>query len=86
MTRAFRSASICWLPTNDFVNQINQYQCHERGRELGDSAFTAINADEGINLSKVSHKRLFDFKKHQLSDAEQRDQIIRFYREARDGR
>jgi hypothetical protein len=68
------------------VNQIKQYQCHERGGEQGDSAFTAINAVEGINLSKVSQKRLFDFKKRQLSDAEQRDQIIRFYRKAQDGR
>jgi hypothetical protein len=47
---------------------------------LGEDAFDAISAVEGLHLSEASRKRLSDMKKRGLSQDEQIAEVIRFYR------
>lgn len=50
---------------------------------LGDRAFAAITAVEGIGLSATSLSRLASMRQRNLSAQEQRDEVIRAYSEAK---
>ncbi|WFU54629.1 hypothetical protein QA639_34325 [Bradyrhizobium pachyrhizi] len=53
------------------------------GHVLGQRAFAAITAVEGISMSAASHKRLADMSKRKLSPDDQRSEVIRVYQEAK---
>ena len=54
------------------------------GLVLGDRVFAAITAIEGIKLGSASRSRLSELKKRKLSHSEQRAEIVRAYRGAKD--
>ncbi|MBZ9603188.1 hypothetical protein [Phyllobacterium chamaecytisi] len=53
------------------------------GHVLGDRAFAAITAVEGIRLSETSRERLASMKTRKLTAEEQRTEVIRAYVEAK---
>ena len=53
------------------------------GHVLGDRTFAAITAVEGISLSNASRNRIQSMRKRQLSPAQQRDEVIRAFTEAK---
>lgn len=56
------------------------------GHVLGQRAFAAITAVEGIALHPASRERLADMKRRKLSGDEQRSEIIRTYAKAKSQR
>jgi len=49
------------------------------GHVLGDKTFAAITAVEGMSLSPTSRKRLADMSRRNLSQDDQRKEVIRAY-------
>lgn len=66
------------------MKRTRKFTSGQPGLVLGDRVFAAITAVEGIKLGPASRSRLSELKKRKLSYSEQRAEIVRAYREAKD--